>query len=92
MLILLVTAASLTLSLAASPAGDAALTDLGLADPGEDRAERLAQCGVDEDRLAALLALDQDAFDQDMNGGWRVVARQDSCRAAAADLIEVWRD
>lgn len=75
------------LSLAASPASDAALLELG-----PERADRLAACGVDEARLEALLALDQDAFDQDMAGGWRVVARQDGCRAAAADLIEVWRD
>ncbi|MGX6646309.1 hypothetical protein ACWCOP_00010 [Maricaulaceae bacterium MS644] len=87
MLTLLFTAASLTLSLAASPADAAALADLG-----EEGAERLARCGVDKARLESLLALDQDAFDQDMDGGWRVVAGQDGCRAAAADLIEVWRD
>ncbi len=87
MLTMLFAAASLTLSLAASPGGEAALADLG-----EEHADRLAQCGVDEARLTSLLALDQDAFDQDMAGGWRVVARQDGCWAAAADLIEVWRD
>jgi hypothetical protein len=74
-------------SLVSSPASEAALTDLG-----EVGADRLALCGVDEAQLAALLALSQDAFDQDMDGGWRVVARQDDCRTAAADLIEVWRD
>jgi hypothetical protein len=36
---------------------------------------------------AALLALDIDAFDQDLDGGWRAVANQNGCLSAAADLI-----
>ena len=36
---------------------------------------------------AEMLALDQDAFDQDFKGGWRAVAKVDGCRLAAADLI-----
>lgn len=70
-----------------SPAAQAAIDDLGPA-----RTERLAACGVDAERLAALLALDQQAFDQDFTGGWRTVAARDGCDTATADLIEVWRD
>lgn len=44
-----------------------------------------------EDR-AALLALDQDAFDQDMNGGWRAVAARSHCVGAAADLLHDYRE
>jgi hypothetical protein len=39
---------------------------------------------------AAMLALDQAAFDQDMTGGWRKL-EQDGCEAEAADLIRDWR-
>lgn len=39
----------------------------------------------------ALLALDQNAFDQDLDGGWRAVAARDGCRGAAADLIAEYR-
>lgn len=38
-----------------------------------------------------LLALDEDAFDQDMQGGWRAVASEPHCQEAAADLIREWR-
>ena len=38
-----------------------------------------------------LLALDEDAFDQDMQGGWRAVAREPRCQEAAADLVRDWR-
>ncbi|MDJ0276067.1 hypothetical protein QLH51_04515 [Sphingomonas sp. 2R-10] len=38
----------------------------------------------------ALMALDQDAFDQDMTGGWRKL-EYDGCEAEAADLIRDWR-
>lgn len=41
--------------------------------------------------LDAMLALDQQAFDQDMDGGWRVLAQQEGCALAAADLIREWR-
>jgi hypothetical protein len=70
-----------------SPAGQAARADLG-----PERTARLESCGVDAGRLDALLALDQQAFDQDVSGGWRTVAARPGCDAAAADLIEVWRD
>jgi len=39
----------------------------------------------------ALLALEPDAFDQDINGGWRMVAKRDECRLPAADLIKSYR-
>lgn len=44
-----------------------------------------------EDR-AALLALDQEAFDQDMTGGWRPVAARPECRGEAADLLNDYRE
>jgi len=39
---------------------------------------------------AAMLALDWRALDQDMAGGWRMLANA-GCDAAAADLIAAWR-
>ena len=39
---------------------------------------------------AALMALNQDAFDQDISGGWRKL-EDDDCEADAADLIRDWR-
>jgi hypothetical protein len=86
-LLLCVTILAASLASPGSPGSEAALMHLG-----EARADRLARCGVDEAQLATLLALDQEAFDQDMDGGWRVFAQQDDCWTAAADLIEVWRD
>ena len=47
-----------------------------------------APCDFDRERMMALSQL---AFDQDRNGGWRVVARQPGCRRAAADLIRDYR-
>ena len=41
--------------------------------------------------LDAMLALDQQAFDQDMDGGWRPLGQRDGCKAAAAELIREWR-
>lgn len=41
--------------------------------------------------LKAMLALDRNAFDQDMNGGWRVLGKKDGCEIAAAELIRAWR-
>lgn len=41
--------------------------------------------------LDAMLALDQQAFDQDMDGGWRPLGQRDGCEAAAAELIREWR-
>ena len=39
-----------------------------------------------------MLALDERAFDQDMNGGWRRVAGRSGCTSAAADLIAAYRE
>jgi len=46
-------------------------------------------CTVDRERL---LALNPQAFDQDMKGGWRKLAENPQCRAAAADLIRDYRN
>lgn len=46
-------------------------------------------CFESRNEAEALLQLDEDAFDQDMEGGWRMIAeRHDgACMVAAADLI-----
>ena len=41
--------------------------------------------------LDAMLALDRDAFDQDMEGGWRPLGKIDGCEEATAELIRAWR-
>ena len=41
---------------------------------------------------AALLALEEQSFDQDLEGGWRAVARQQGCLEAAANLIRDYRE
>ncbi|MEQ5787260.1 hypothetical protein J3454_05080 [Erythrobacter sp. NFXS35] len=41
--------------------------------------------------LEAMLALDRDAFDQDMDGGWRVLGMKEGCEIATAELIRAWR-
>ena len=46
-------------------------------------------CEVD---YGAMMALRIDAFDQDMNGGWRPLARRPECRDEAAELIRVYRE
>ncbi|MBO9708650.1 MAG: hypothetical protein J7521_10585 [Caulobacter sp.] len=45
-------------------------------------------CRVDRE---ALLALDYEAFEHDMNGGWRPLGSVDGCEAAAADLLRDYR-
>lgn len=40
---------------------------------------------------AALIALTPEAFDQDMDGGWRPLAEKAECREAAADLLAAYR-
>lgn len=47
-----------------------------------------ADCSYDR---AALLALDQDRFDQDLDGGWRALANR-GCEHAAAEAIRDWRE
>lgn len=46
-----------------------------------------ADCRYDR---PAMLALAQQAFDQDMDGGWRALSKR-GCEAEAADLIRDWR-
>ena len=41
--------------------------------------------------LDAMLELDQQAFDQDPNGGWRPLAAKEGCEIAAGELIRAWR-
>ncbi|KLJ02523.1 hypothetical protein [Luteimonas sp. FCS-9] len=45
-------------------------------------------CSVDRD---AMLALSIDAFDQDIDGGWRPLGEGRGCHLAAADLIAEYR-
>lgn len=45
-------------------------------------------CVSDE---AALLALSPEAFDQDLDGGWRSIAARPECQSEAADLIARYR-
>ncbi len=52
-----------------------------------DMTETLTRCGVDAAEFDRLLALDQKAFDQDFQGGWRTVGYQDNCDGAAAQLL-----
>lgn len=40
---------------------------------------------------AALLAKDQDAFDQDLKGGWRTISYRKGCEIAAAELLRDYR-
>lgn len=40
----------------------------------------------------ATLALDENAFDQDRNRGWRPLAERSECRPVAADLIRDYRN
>jgi hypothetical protein len=45
-------------------------------------------CAYDRNRL---LALDENAFDQNLNGGWRVLAQNPQCELVAAELIRDYR-
>lgn len=60
-----------------------ALLVLAMASP-----EASAKCSYD---LEEMLLLDQNAFDQDMAGGWRPLAAN-GCDFEAAELIKKWRD
>lgn len=40
----------------------------------------------------AMMELGLNAFDQDMDGGWRELAQRPGCRERAADLIRTYRD
>lgn len=54
--------------------------------------ERLEACGVSPDQFGALMMLEQDAFDQDLEGGWRPVGNLEDCERAAADLLIAYMD
>ncbi|MGJ8560857.1 MAG: hypothetical protein ACSHX3_11525 [Litorimonas sp.] len=47
----------------------------------------LAACDVDAAEFDRLMALPENAFDQDFTGGWRPVGDKDDCHSAAGDLI-----
>ncbi|WP_306014942.1 hypothetical protein [Oceanicaulis sp. MMSF_3324] len=79
MLIVITTA----LALMAQSAGE----DVAYAQLSPEARDRLAACDVDAARFETLMALDHNAFDQDMRGGWRPVGQQDGCEHAAADLL-----
>ena len=81
----------LTALLAASILGTTP-AETALAELGPERAAGLVECGVDELRLTEILALDQQAFDQNHAGGGRWLQNFEDCEAAAADLIAVWRE
>jgi hypothetical protein len=55
---------------------------------GNPVAHATDRCKYDED---ALLALDENAFDQDLSGGWRAIANIPGCELAAADLLAAYR-
>lgn len=59
---------------------------LAAAQPAE--APPLPDCSYD---WQAMAALDRDAFDQDMEGGWRVLGMKEGCEIATAELIRAWR-
>ncbi len=60
-----------------------AIAQAGRAEPAQP-----AACSYDR---TAMLALDQDAFDQDLQGGWRTIADRPGCTLAAADLLRDYR-
>lgn len=47
-----------------------------------------AGCEVNYD---TMMALNPHAFDQDLQGGWRPLARRDECRETAAELLRLYR-
>jgi hypothetical protein len=55
---------------------------------GNPTAHATDRCKYDED---ALLALDENAFDQDLSGGWRAIANIPGCELAVADLLAAYR-
>ncbi len=57
--------------------------------PAETQDE-LERCGVDAPEMQRLLELEQQAFDQDMEGGWRAVASEEACKNAAGEVIKAY--
>lgn len=53
-------------------------------------AQTAVPAGCEHDR-ARLLALDENRFDQDLDGGWRTLAEKPGCKLVAADLIRDYR-
>lgn len=53
-------------------------------------AQEVPPRNCEHDRVR-LLALDENQFDQDLNGGWRVLASRPGCTLAAADLLRDYR-
>jgi len=51
-------------------------------------AQAFIDCGVTDAEFTRLMDLPQKAFDQDMDGGWRVIANKDNCYSVAGYLIE----
>lgn len=59
-----------------------------LPEPAQDE---LTRCNVDAAALERYLALDYQAFDQDIpDGGWRGLSNQEGCGRAAAELIKAY--
>jgi hypothetical protein len=56
--------------------------------PGER--DTLQACGVGSQELDRYLLLKQEAFDQDLEGGWREVAAKEGCREAASILLQAY--
>ncbi len=54
-----------------------------------DQTSAVKDCSYNRNEL---LALDENSFDQDMNGGWRDLASRDDCLEVAADLIREYRE
>lgn len=61
---------------------------------GSDRPSeaQFAECGVDAAEYARLMALPQDAFDQNMRGGWRPLGQRDGCERVAAHVLLDYAD
>ncbi|QGH67528.1 hypothetical protein [Xanthomonas oryzae] len=64
------------------------MLSIAIAQPGRAEPAQPAACSYDR---TAMLALDQDAFDQDLQGGWRTIADRPGCTLAAADLLRDYR-
>jgi len=62
---------------------------LQAAAPAPPRAPVPDPCQVDR---RAMLALGMDAFDQDLQGGWRRLSERPGCEGAAAGLIRDYRE
>ena len=65
------------------------LAPASYAAPFSNEIASTSDCSYDRE---AMLALDEAAFDQDLDGGWRILAREPECREAAADLIREYRE